>query len=706
MKKLFLLLLTTMLTIYGTSQVPQGINYQTVVRDNNGALITDQNVTFRFSVISGSAAGTIMYREVHNTATNALGLVNLIIGQGTPVTGTFSDIVWANAAHYLAVEIDPQGGNAFVEMGTSQLMSVPYALSAGNSSTSMAQLTDVNVSGVTEGQVLKWNGTEWLPANDVGGGTGDNWGTQTAQTGSALTGNGTAGSPLNIAQQGATNGQVLKWNGTAWLPASDTDTDTNTDSQTLTISGNTVSITGGNSITLPTPSGDNWGTQTVQANNAFAGNGTTASPLALAQQGATSGQVLKWNGTAWMPAADTDTNTDAQTLTITGNTVSITGGNSIALPTPAGDNWGTQTVQSNNAFSGSGTTASPLTLAQQGATSGQVLKWNGTAWVPASDINTDTQTLSISGNTVSIAGGNSITLPVNSGWGLAGNTGTIDNTHFIGTTDNIPLNIRVNNQKAGRIESNPNAGNTAYGYQSLNSNTNGIFNTANGYWALHSNTTGSGNTANGYEALYYNTEGSENTANGFEALYYNTGGNRNTANGFKTLIHNTTGNQNTANGHEALYYNTTGNHNTANGSEALFFNTVGANNTANGYAALKSNTTGNHNTANGSDALFFNTTGANNTANGYAALKSNTTGNYNTANGCEALSYSTTGSNNTANGFYALYSNTAGANNTANGYAALKSNTTGNYNTANGSEALYYSTAGGRLQHCRRQQHR
>jgi len=332
-----------------------------------------------------------------------------------------------------------------------------------------------------------------------------------------------------------------------------------------------------------------------------------------------------------------------------------------------------------------------------------------------------------------------------SGWGLTGNTGTIDGTNFIGTTDNVALNFKVNNQESGRIgtsadgsvflgyqaganddlSNNQNvfvgykAGysnttgyfNTANGQQSLYSNTTGSENTANGYNALHSNTTGFSNTANGHQSLYWNTTGSENTANGSFALLNNTTGLHNTANGHKSLYSNTTGYENTANGNAALFSNTTGFHNTANGYQSLYSNTTGSNNTANGFNALYNNTEGNQNTATGNAALYSNTTGSNNTANGFnalynntegnqntatgnAALYSNTTGYENTANGQQSLYWNTTGSNNTANGQQSLYWNTTGSNNTANGSSALRFNATGNRNTANGSLALYNSTTG------------
>ena len=205
-----------------------------------------------------------------------------------------------------------------------------------------------------------------------------------------------------------------------------------------------------------------------------------------------------------------------------------------------------------------------------------------------------------------------------SGWALTGNAGTIDGTNFIGTTDDVPFNIRVNNQKAGRIEWNSAKANTFYGYQSGNVNI------------------GYGNTANGFQSLYNNGAGSSNTANGRQTLYNNTMGNENTAVGLYALYSNTTGSANTANGSFALLSNTIGSRNTASGDEALQNNTIGSFNTANGYAALQNNTTGNLNTANGYVALGSNTLGNNNTANGYYALLSNITGSNNTALGISA----------------------------------------------------------------------
>lgn len=315
MKKMLLTAIAWLLLINGLfAQAPQGMNYQAILRDNNGAIIANQNVSLRFSVISGSPTGTTVYQELYSIATTPLGLINLVIGQGTTINGTFANINWNSAPHYLKVEFDPQGGSNFTIIETKQLMSVPYALNAGNAANSLAQLTDVDVTNVTNGQVIKWNAAQgkWLPANDSlgtgGGGSGDNWGSQTVQTDNSLNGNGTSGNVLKIAQQGAAVGNVLKWNGTSWVPANDS-----------------IGTGGGGG-------GDNWGSQTVQTDNTLTGNGTSGNTLKLAPQGATNGNVLKWNGTTWQPSTDND----AQTLSINGNTLSISGGNSVTIPTSGG----------------------------------------------------------------------------------------------------------------------------------------------------------------------------------------------------------------------------------------------------------------------------------------------------------------------------------------------------------------------------------
>ena len=127
MKKVYVLAIMLFAMLNLKAQVPQAIPYQAVARDNSDNLIANQNISLRFSIHDVTSGGTIVYQETQSATTNALGLFSVNIGQGTPVLGTFSNISWGNGAKFNQVEFDPTGGNNFTDMGTQQLMSVPYA---------------------------------------------------------------------------------------------------------------------------------------------------------------------------------------------------------------------------------------------------------------------------------------------------------------------------------------------------------------------------------------------------------------------------------------------------------------------------------------------------------------------------------------------------------------------------------------------------
>ena len=260
------------------------------------------------------------------------------------------------------------------------------------------------------------------------------------------------------------------------------------------------------------------------------------------------------------------------------------------------------------------------------------------------------------------------------GWNLTGNGGTNPATNFLGTTDNQPLNFRINNTRSGFLGTN---GNIFWGKGSGNGNTTGLRNIGIGSGALFSNTTENDMVAIGDSALYNNNNIFDaSTAVGSKALYSNTSGHSNTAIGFYSLKDNTTG------------YN-----NTAIGSYTLRHNTFGLSNTATGYKALYNNISGNDNTANGSLALHKNTEGNYNTGIGYQALEINTTGSENTAIGIKTLDHNIAGTSNTAVGSHALYFNTSGNYNTAYGADALYNNDNGSLNTAlgYGTDVLSYN---------------
>ncbi len=128
-----LFLLTASVLISTTSmhaQTPQSIPYQSVARNTAGNLLSNQNLSIRFTIHQATTAGAILYRETHSVTTNSLGLFTALIGQGTPVTGTLAGINWGSGAKFLQVEMDASGGTNYINMGTTQMTSVPYALYA------------------------------------------------------------------------------------------------------------------------------------------------------------------------------------------------------------------------------------------------------------------------------------------------------------------------------------------------------------------------------------------------------------------------------------------------------------------------------------------------------------------------------------------------------------------------------------------------
>jgi hypothetical protein len=158
MKNLFVLVILIMTTLSTFAQSPQNINYQAVVRNNAGDVIKNQSVRFKLSVTEG-VNGVTTYSETHSATTNSLGLVNLTIGTGTVVTGTFAAINWANGVKFLKVEVDAAGGTNYTLMGSQQFASVPYALHA-QSATNAWSLNGNNVAsnnslGTTNAQDLR-----------------------------------------------------------------------------------------------------------------------------------------------------------------------------------------------------------------------------------------------------------------------------------------------------------------------------------------------------------------------------------------------------------------------------------------------------------------------------------------------------------------------------------------------------------------------
>jgi hypothetical protein len=130
MKKLFTLSMVILITISVLAQPPQKMSYQVVIRNSNNELVTNHAIGMRISILQGSATGTVVYTETQTPTTNANGLVTIEIGGGAG----FDAINWANYTFFIKTETDPTGGTTYTITGTSQILSVPYALHAKTAS--------------------------------------------------------------------------------------------------------------------------------------------------------------------------------------------------------------------------------------------------------------------------------------------------------------------------------------------------------------------------------------------------------------------------------------------------------------------------------------------------------------------------------------------------------------------------------------------
>lgn len=141
---IFLLLLTVTL-----AQPPEKMSYQAVIRDAGGALLVNQTVGMQISVLFGSPTGSAVFVETHTPTTNANGLVSIEIGGGSTVSGVFASINWASGDYYLKTETDPAGGTTYTLSGTTQLLSVPYALHAKTANSATRATTAATATTAT-----------------------------------------------------------------------------------------------------------------------------------------------------------------------------------------------------------------------------------------------------------------------------------------------------------------------------------------------------------------------------------------------------------------------------------------------------------------------------------------------------------------------------------------------------------------------------
>ncbi len=316
MRKNLLLVFSILFCFHLFAQTPKSINYQSVVRDGGGVVLPNKIVSLRISILKGNPNGTSVYTETQSKATNEFGVVNLNIGEGTIVSGNFSNINWGDDKYFLQLELDIKGGNDFQFMGTSQMLSVPYALYAER-----ANVSNTDTSSTNELQTITRNGTDVTLSK--GGGTvsiadNDNDPNNEIQT-------------LNI------NGnklEISKGNSVVLSGAVDLDADPTNEIQTVTRNGNDITLSkGGGTVNIADD--DNDPTNEIQQ---ISKNGNT---ITLSKNGGTvtetDNQTLSTNGNNLTisngntVSIDTDPTNELQTLSLNGNSLSISKGNAISL---------------------------------------------------------------------------------------------------------------------------------------------------------------------------------------------------------------------------------------------------------------------------------------------------------------------------------------------------------------------------------------
>ncbi|MGC4130468.1 MAG: hypothetical protein QM564_13170 [Bergeyella sp.] len=137
MKRIIAIAILFLGTILAFAQVPQKMSYQAVIKNASGDVLQNQNVAVKVSILQGSDSGTVVYSERLTGTTNSAGLLATEIGSGTVLSGNFGTIEWAFGNYWLKTETDPNGGTNYTIAGTSQLLSVPYAMYAKNAGNSV-----------------------------------------------------------------------------------------------------------------------------------------------------------------------------------------------------------------------------------------------------------------------------------------------------------------------------------------------------------------------------------------------------------------------------------------------------------------------------------------------------------------------------------------------------------------------------------------
>ena len=408
-----------------SAQAPSSFNYQAKIKDNQDKALADEFVSLRISIIKGNENGDLVYRETHEgELTSASGLVALSIGDGSTINGNFADIDWGNDAYFMRIDLDAQGGTNYEQMGTSKILSVPFALYS-------------NKSGVAD---FAESGADDDPANEL---------QELSISGNELT---------------ISNGNTI----TIPTGGTDADADPQNELQDLNSSKNneeiTIDITDGSSTTFNIADNDSDGSNEIQDLSSSKSNNEVT--VDITDGGSSTTFSVEDN--------DSDNSNELQDLnsnrTNTDITIDISNGTSTTFNIEDGD------FDDENEFQDISSSKSQSTVTLQ------LTDGNSTFFEVDDDDNdpdNELQLLTLTGSQLKISDGNTVILPTSdSPWSNAmNNLYYNDGNVGIGTTNPIyRLEIVGNSQTSAGMVIN-NLGGSSYSVQVGNDNTSmGNFN--------------------------------------------------------------------------------------------------------------------------------------------------------------------------------------------------------------------------------------
>ena len=655
-----LLLIACILSISNVNaQAPLGFNYQGVALTNAGTPVASKKIALKITLIESQQLGTVRFQEVHNVNTDSYGQFSVIIGNGQIITGKMSDVLWSQFPYYMKVELDLDGGTAFVFVGTSQLLSVPYALYANNAGAASIsvdslknELTTIRLLQRGDSIVLNNNrGGVFIPKID-------SLAKITSQLSSIKAGvvkfikDSASKIPAGLAigydalmlfDSVATNSTniAIGQNAGKSIPKFNTPNSNNDNILMGVQSGAGIGSTSGGGAAQNIMIGNYTG-QFI--NNLALANVVIGHEAGRFSGGTIPNKSVVYNNNVSIGNRSLQYSKNAQSnISIGADNLNaskdvsrnVAIGSFVANQYEGDDNViiGSEMLQDTSS-NGSKNVIIGSLIARNIRGSGNVIL----GYKAASDsifLNTSNRLIIANDKTktpliygefdnkkVTINGDLTVTGKLN---GASGSGASIADSkgNIIAGADALSTN------KAGTY-------NIAIGDNALNKLDSGSNNIAIGRNALKSSPKLGSLVAIGENALSNVTIGFANTALGSSSLASTTSGDRNTGVGASSLINNTTGSYNTAVGNEALRENTTGYRNTAVGMNSLLESKNGSNNTAIGFYSQLSNISGGANTSLGDQSLTFNKTGSSNTSIGWGSLDQNKTGSNNTALGYNA----------------------------------------------------------------------